>query len=241
MGDRGSRPSVAPWPPTVDRSGQRARDRPLHRAYRVVMASFASVEAYLAALPASTRAVVEQVRAAVLAELPDARERISYDILAFVVDDRIVLYLAGWKHHVSALSDPRRRPCVCRRHRALRRWSRHPEVPVDRTGPARPGRLDGAAAPQPDPRGGTVQRLTVTSASSTTSSRYGDARRSGTAPGAVTSRVWPRRPRHGQRQGPHRPAGAAPSGTRAPSTRSQTRSWPRVREEVWGSTSRVAR
>lgn len=70
------------------------------------MASFASVEAYLEALPAGTREVVEQVRAAVLAELPDARERISYGILAFVVDDRIVLYLAGWKHHVSLYPIP---------------------------------------------------------------------------------------------------------------------------------------
>ncbi|MEP6854455.1 MAG: DUF1801 domain-containing protein [Pedococcus sp.] len=70
------------------------------------MASFASVEAYLAALPASTLPVVEQVRAAVLAELPDARERISYGIPAFVIDDRIVLDLAGWKHHVSVYPIP---------------------------------------------------------------------------------------------------------------------------------------
>ena len=70
------------------------------------MAPFETVEAYLATLPEPSREAVERLRATVLEELPDAEQRISYGIPAFVVDGRVAMYVAGWKQHVSVYPIP---------------------------------------------------------------------------------------------------------------------------------------
>lgn len=70
------------------------------------MAPFPTVEAYLDALPEASREAVERLRATVLAELPGADERLSYGIPAFFVDGRMVMYVAGWKGHVSVYPIP---------------------------------------------------------------------------------------------------------------------------------------
>jgi len=62
---------------------------------------FRSVDQYLAAQPAATRAELARVRAAIQKALPGAEEVISYQIPAYVVGGRRVLYFAGWKEHVS--------------------------------------------------------------------------------------------------------------------------------------------
>ena len=41
-----------------------------------------------------------------LAALPDAEERISYQIPTFAVDGQYVIYIAGWKNHVSIYPIP---------------------------------------------------------------------------------------------------------------------------------------
>lgn len=66
----------------------------------------ASVDEYIAGFPAATREVLEEMRRRVHAALPDAEERISYAIPTFAVDGRYVIYLAGWKHHVSIYPIP---------------------------------------------------------------------------------------------------------------------------------------
>ena len=70
------------------------------------MPPFVSIEAYLASLSPPSRDAVEQLRATVLAELPEPEQRISYGIPAFFVDGRVVLYVAGWKQHVSVYPIP---------------------------------------------------------------------------------------------------------------------------------------
>ena len=62
---------------------------------------FQSVDDYLAAQPAEARAVLEQVRAAIRAAIPEAEERISYQIPAYRGADGAFLYFAGWKAHYS--------------------------------------------------------------------------------------------------------------------------------------------
>lgn len=66
----------------------------------------ASVDEYIATFPEATQEVLEELRHRVLATLPGAQERISYAIPTFTVDGQYVLYIAGWKKHVSIYPIP---------------------------------------------------------------------------------------------------------------------------------------
>src|SRR4029453_1912350 len=59
------------------------------------------VDAYLAALPADQRQLLEGVRAAVRRLVPDAQDTISYDMPAFKLGGRFLVSYAGWKRHCS--------------------------------------------------------------------------------------------------------------------------------------------
>lgn len=63
--------------------------------------NFGSVEEYLATKPDATRAVLEQVRAALQKALPNATETISYQIPAYKQHGGTVIFFAGWKEHFS--------------------------------------------------------------------------------------------------------------------------------------------
>jgi uncharacterized protein YdhG (YjbR/CyaY superfamily) len=62
---------------------------------------FKSVDQYIAAQPASARSVLERVRNTIRKALPGAEEVISYQIPAYKLQGRIVVYFAGWKQHYS--------------------------------------------------------------------------------------------------------------------------------------------
>lgn len=70
------------------------------------MATFATVEAYLAALPEPVRPVLADVRAVILGALPDAGEKISYGMPTVTLDGRSVVHYAAWKAHVSVYPVP---------------------------------------------------------------------------------------------------------------------------------------
>lgn len=59
------------------------------------------VDAYLEALPADQRKLLEGLRSRVAALAPQAVETISYDMPAFKLGDRFLLSYAGWKRHCS--------------------------------------------------------------------------------------------------------------------------------------------
>lgn len=61
----------------------------------------ASVDKYLASQPPATRAVLEQVRAAIRRAVPTAEECISYQIPAYKLPGGTVIHFAGWKAHFS--------------------------------------------------------------------------------------------------------------------------------------------
>lgn len=61
----------------------------------------ASVEAYLAGLPADQRAALDGLRSAIRAAAPDATEGISYAMAAFKVDGRVLVCYAAFKDHYS--------------------------------------------------------------------------------------------------------------------------------------------
>lgn len=62
---------------------------------------FASVEAYIAAQPESSRKTLERVRNAIRKALPKAEETISYNMPSYKIGDDVVLHFAGWKRHFS--------------------------------------------------------------------------------------------------------------------------------------------
>ena len=62
---------------------------------------FKSVDEYLASQPESVQGILESVRSAIRKALPGAEEVISYQIPAYKLHGRCILYFAGWKRHYS--------------------------------------------------------------------------------------------------------------------------------------------
>jgi uncharacterized protein YdhG (YjbR/CyaY superfamily) len=60
-----------------------------------------SVEDYLASMTDGQRAWLDELRATIRAVLPDATEEISYQIVAFKVKDKAVIYYAAFQEHYS--------------------------------------------------------------------------------------------------------------------------------------------
>ena len=62
---------------------------------------YTSVDHYISMQPADSQPILERVREAIRAALPDADEVISYQIPAYKVNGAMVIYFAGWKKHYS--------------------------------------------------------------------------------------------------------------------------------------------
>jgi uncharacterized protein YdhG (YjbR/CyaY superfamily) len=60
-----------------------------------------AVDDYIASQPKAVRSVLQRVRSVIRKALPEAEEVISYQIPAFRLHGRIVLYFAAWKEHYS--------------------------------------------------------------------------------------------------------------------------------------------
>ncbi|TQF65767.1 hypothetical protein FK531_20265 [Rhodococcus spelaei] len=67
---------------------------------------FVTVDEYIASFPDDVRAILEQIRAAIHRTVPEATEKISYDIPTATLDGKHLVYFAGWKHHVSVYPLP---------------------------------------------------------------------------------------------------------------------------------------
>ena len=63
--------------------------------------NFASVDDYIATFPPDVQTVLQEVRDTIHAAAPGAGESISYQIPTFSIGGRPVVYLAGWKKHIS--------------------------------------------------------------------------------------------------------------------------------------------
>lgn len=61
----------------------------------------ASVREYIASKPKASRASLEAVRQAILKGVPKAEEGLAYQMPAYTLDGRAILYFAGWKTHYS--------------------------------------------------------------------------------------------------------------------------------------------
>ena len=101
-------------PPCGERWG-RAYDTRSRRAAstvnpdsRVAKIRFATVAEYIAVQPPKARGALRKVRGAIRKALPKAEEVISYQIPAYRLNGRVVIYFAGWKEHYSIYPAQRR-------------------------------------------------------------------------------------------------------------------------------------
>lgn len=61
---------------------------------------FRDIDAYIDSCPQEVRPVLQQIRRAIREEAPDAVETISYQMPAFKLEGRILIYFAAWKKHI---------------------------------------------------------------------------------------------------------------------------------------------
>src|SRR3954465_11881037 len=66
----------------------------------------ASIDEYVAALPAPARPPMEHVRRSIRAVAPDIGETISYSMPTFTLDGRPLVHVAAWKHHIGVYPLP---------------------------------------------------------------------------------------------------------------------------------------
>ena len=59
-----------------------------------------SIDDYIAAFPAETQAVLEELRALIAAAAPDATETISYAMPTFDLNGRHLVHFAGYERHI---------------------------------------------------------------------------------------------------------------------------------------------
>jgi uncharacterized protein YdhG (YjbR/CyaY superfamily) len=67
---------------------------------------FASIDDYIQSFPENVQIILEKVRATIHGALPDAAEKISYNIPSITVGGRSVVQFAGWKRHISVYPAP---------------------------------------------------------------------------------------------------------------------------------------
>ena len=65
-----------------------------------------TVDDYVASFPPDVREVLERVRAAIHAGVPDGAEKVRYGMAAVMLGGRYAIHFAGWKHHVGLYPVP---------------------------------------------------------------------------------------------------------------------------------------
>jgi len=66
-----------------------------------------NINEYIAGFPTTTQKILKQVRATIKKAAPAAKEKISYGIPTFTLNDRYLIYFAGFKNHISLYPAPR--------------------------------------------------------------------------------------------------------------------------------------
>lgn len=67
---------------------------------------FATVDDYIASFPPEVEGILQEIRHRCHLAVPGAGELVSYNMPTIVLDDRYVVYFAGWKHHISVYPIP---------------------------------------------------------------------------------------------------------------------------------------
>ena len=67
---------------------------------------FTSIDEYIAACPGQSQSYVQKIRETIHDVVPDAREKISYQIACFEWNGKNLVHFAGWQSHVSMYPIP---------------------------------------------------------------------------------------------------------------------------------------
>jgi uncharacterized protein YdhG (YjbR/CyaY superfamily) len=65
-----------------------------------------SIDEYIETFPQDIQVILQQVRRTIKTAAPKAGEKISYGIPTFTLNDKYLIYFAGWKHHISIYPIP---------------------------------------------------------------------------------------------------------------------------------------
>jgi uncharacterized protein YdhG (YjbR/CyaY superfamily) len=69
---------------------------------------FSTIEEYIKTYPTSVQSILEKIRQIIHVAAPDATEAISYQIPAFKLNGKDLIYLAAWKEHIAMYPIPAR-------------------------------------------------------------------------------------------------------------------------------------
>lgn len=64
------------------------------------------IEAYIGTFPADVQTVLETVRRTIREAAPDATETIAYDLPAYKLDGKPLVYFGGFKNHIGLYATP---------------------------------------------------------------------------------------------------------------------------------------
>jgi len=68
---------------------------------------FNSIDEYISTFPKDVQKIMKQLRTTIKAAAPKAEEEISYQMPTFTLNDKYLVYFAGWKTHISFYGAPR--------------------------------------------------------------------------------------------------------------------------------------
>jgi uncharacterized protein YdhG (YjbR/CyaY superfamily) len=68
--------------------------------------NYQSIDEYIAACPEASQTYMKQIRKLIHSLVPEAKEKISYQIACFELNGRNLIHFAGWKKHVSLYPVP---------------------------------------------------------------------------------------------------------------------------------------
>ncbi|TDW79267.1 iron chaperone [Kribbella sp. VKM Ac-2566] len=74
--------------------------------------TFQSVDEYVASFPAEVREVLDEVRRTIHAAVPDAGEKISYQMPTITLGGTSLLHFSGWKTHLAIYPIPPTDPAL---------------------------------------------------------------------------------------------------------------------------------
>ncbi len=70
------------------------------------MAAPATVDEYIASFPPEVAERLQRIREIIVAEVPEAEEKVRYGIAAVMLGGRYALHYAGWKRHIGLYPVP---------------------------------------------------------------------------------------------------------------------------------------
>jgi uncharacterized protein YdhG (YjbR/CyaY superfamily) len=70
------------------------------RCHNDRMPKFTTIDEYIAAQPEAVRPILERIRTVLHDVIPDAEERVRYDMPAIMLNGRYAIHFAAWKRHI---------------------------------------------------------------------------------------------------------------------------------------------